>query len=243
MIYFALDLETPSLSPKGGILQLALVLEDTTVDTPVDQLQHFVGYVVRDSYDHVEPYAASMHAGLWRKIDRMRRGDDAEAPIPHNRTEAMSESSDFLCNMAANWVRNVLADRGEPEGRVTVAGKNVATFDYQFITDELKACFRHRVLDPGSGFADFSRKTLPSLDELLERFGLGRTVQHDALEDARDVIRVLRCAPGYSSRPSPVDAMHDAIDAARTPDGQRCIKCGTVNCQADVLDQVRRGAA
>ena len=79
----------------------------------------------------------------------------------------------------------------------TAAGKNFAGFDRTFLPPPVARLFRHRVLDPGSMFINWSDPHLAELATIKTRLGLDGEVAHDALEDARDVIRCVRLAPGY----------------------------------------------
>lgn len=80
---------------------------------------------------------------------------------------------------------------------INVAGKNFSTFDKLFL-DELpwwKKLIRprQRVIDPAILFCDWKTdKALPSLTECKQRAEIDGVVTHNALEDAWDVIQVLR---------------------------------------------------
>ena len=71
---------------------------------------------------------------------------------------------------------------------MTVAGKNFASFDKLFLPEKITRHIKSRVIDPANMFIDWSKDTLPSLSELLD----GKTVSHDAYDDALDVIKILR---------------------------------------------------
>ena len=80
-------------------------------------------------------------------------------------------------------------------GPHTPAGKNFAGFDLQFLIaldDRFRTLFRHRTLDAGSLLVDWSDQCPASLDLLKQRHLGGGTVAHDAIDDALDVIRLLR---------------------------------------------------
>ena len=76
--------------------------------------------------------------------------------------------------------------------KIVLAGKNVAKFDYHFLPESLKNRFHHRMIDPGSRFIDWSKDLPPSLDNLKKDLITEGEITHDAVEDARDVVRVLR---------------------------------------------------
>jgi hypothetical protein len=80
---------------------------------------------------------------------------------------------------------------------INVAGKNFGMFDFKFI-QKLKDVdkfirFKSRVLDPAILCVDWKEdRELPSLNECKRRKGIEGEVSHDAIEDAWDVIQVLR---------------------------------------------------
>lgn len=90
----------------------------------------------------------------------------------------------------------VLTSRIKPT-HITVAGKNFATFDKLFLEKlpRWKQVIRikQRILDPAILYVDWKGDTsLPSLGECKERAGIEGIVTHNALEDAWDVVELLR---------------------------------------------------
>ncbi len=90
----------------------------------------------------------------------------------------------------------VLTSRIKPT-HITVAGKNFATFDKLFLEKlpRWKQVIRikQRILDPAILYVDWKGdSSLPSLGECKERAGIHGMVTHNALEDAWDVIELLR---------------------------------------------------
>jgi oligoribonuclease len=80
---------------------------------------------------------------------------------------------------------------------INVAGKNFGVFDKLFLQDLpwwvklIKV--RQRILDPAILMVDWnSDESLPSLSVCKERAGFNNHVTHNALEDAWDVIEILR---------------------------------------------------
>jgi oligoribonuclease len=77
------------------------------------------------------------------------------------------------------------------------AGKNFAGFDKKFLErlPRWKQVFsiRSRVLDPGILFVDWiNDESVPGLDECKKRAGINGIVTHNAVEDAMDVVMLLR---------------------------------------------------
>ena len=90
----------------------------------------------------------------------------------------------------------VLTSRIKPT-HITVAGKNFATFDKHFLErlPRWKQVIRikQRILDPAILYIDWKNDTsLPSLGQCKERAGIHGIVTHNALEDAWDVVELLR---------------------------------------------------
>lgn len=80
---------------------------------------------------------------------------------------------------------------------LNVAGKNFGTFDKLFLEKiplwNLLFKIRHRIIDPSILFVDWnSDSSLPQLSRCKERAGIKGEVTHNALEDAWDVIQLLR---------------------------------------------------
>lgn len=90
----------------------------------------------------------------------------------------------------------VLTSRIKPT-HITVAGKNFATFDKLFLEKlpRWKQVIRikQRILDPAILYVDWKGdSSLPSLGECKERAGIEGIVTHNSLEDAWDVVELLR---------------------------------------------------
>jgi hypothetical protein len=80
---------------------------------------------------------------------------------------------------------------------LTVAGKNFGTFDKIFLENLPKWTslfkFKSRIIDPSILFVDWKTdKDLPSLQKCKDRAHIDGKVSHDAIEDAWDVIQLLR---------------------------------------------------
>lgn len=178
--YLSIDTETTGLNPENcQILSIAAVLEDTSkTDIPVEKLPHF-HYIFRHEFIQGEPFALNMNKDL---IEIIKNGKD----------ERLTFKAHFVLQF-----RNFLVDNNIDPKKIKVAGKNFSSFDKRFIdkimNEDTGIKFHHRVLDVGSVFVDFQNdEWLPTLDECMNRAGVEGVVTHDALEDARDVIRTLR---------------------------------------------------
>ncbi len=82
-----------------------------------------------------------------------------------------------------------------PKEKYTVAGANLANFDLRFLRklDWEPNCF-HRIIDVGNLYWDWTidYDRLPSMQKCLERAGFEGSVKHNAIDDARDVLRLIR---------------------------------------------------
>jgi oligoribonuclease (3'-5' exoribonuclease) len=194
MKYVSLDLETTGIFNHGGkapdkILQLSAVVEDTSNLLPLNELPHYTVFVAHDTY-RGEAYALQMNAWILKEIaqwESTRWKPEGSRYVP--KWPVMQEHS---------WPSELLDFLKQHFGndRVNVAGKNVAGFDLLFLPDQVKSRFRHRVIDPGSMFVDFTKNAAPGLDEICKPLGIS-AVTHDAYDDALSVIEVIRRHPRF----------------------------------------------
>lgn len=181
MRYISLDIETTCVHPMKpeNILMLSMVIEDTKTLLPVDELPHFTCYFVRkdDTYTG-SAYALQMNAWIFEMLSGKK---------PFDRPAYEIDGPAFKNDVEDFFVKNGLG-----LGKKFLAGKNIAVFDYQFLPEWLKGQFKARMIDPGSVFLDFKSDGIKNLDDLKKEFGLMDGVSHNAYEDAKDVIRILR---------------------------------------------------
>lgn len=170
MKYVSLDLETTGLDKECAVIEVAVVLEDTdNPSVPVEDLPHR-SWLVRP---------AQMFFANWIAME-----------MNH---ELLKEAHEKGVDAARVWsdLESTLHGWGfDTQNRGNLAGKNVAGFDRKFLPPEIDRYFHHRCIDPGSVMIDWSRARVPGMHDLL---GEGN-VSHRALDDARDVVRILRRA-------------------------------------------------
>lgn len=179
--YISVDIESTGLNPQTDqILMFSAVLENTKhPSVHIENLPNFTCYVRHNRYEG-NAYALSMNA--W--ILRILAGRSEEGPNhPICTLEEMEDAFE-------KWLdeNDLLASSGD----IVAAGKNFASFDLQFLSPRMKEHFYYRSIDPGSLLIDWKEEKPLSLSKLKSKLDLDEEVAHDALEDARDVIRILR---------------------------------------------------
>lgn len=101
------------------------------------------------------------------------------------------------CHMFTNGETYPKLISGIPKTYLNVAGKNFGTFDKVFLEKlpRWKQVFyvRSRILDPAICYIDWNNdESAPGLDECKKRAGIDGVVTHNAVEDAIDVVKLLR---------------------------------------------------
>lgn len=190
MRFLSIDLETTGLDPRyDEIIQFGCVLDEIGNSVPVSELPSFAAYIDRKRWNG-QAFALQMNHEHLRRIAMKTPG--------YNYLEA-----DQLGSMFRDWLLNQ-GFQHEKDGRIKVmcAGKNFGTFDMRFLcchngfTDFIN--MHQRVIDPATLFFDPSKdETLPNLATCLQRSGLPSIITHDAVDDARQVVSLLRYKWGY----------------------------------------------
>lgn len=188
MKYISIDTETTGLDEKSNdIIQLAMVFEDTDTNLPIEDLPHLNMFIEHDELNF-QKGALNMHVrtGL---LKRYLNG------VRMNFSKAMKRITSWLSILG--YERNNYNDKF----KIVIAGKNYNSFDKRFLheNDEWSENIQEyvRALDPAILYVDWENdKAPPSLAECLKRAEISfeDDVTHDALEDARDVIKVIRAA-------------------------------------------------
>jgi len=218
VIYFSIDIETTGLNPQtDDVLQIGLVAENSEFPTEIEHLPTLNLVLARQRVTG-SPFAMKMNADLLgvvgddklhkqlARVDAIVAAYDEPAPkevinvkdvigVPGILTTCRGRPAYFIAPKNAfyavrEWLTSVAGT-----GPHTPAGKNFAGFDLQFLIaldDRFRTLFRHRTLDAGSLLVDWSDQCPASLDLLKQRHLGGGTVAHDAIDDAIDVIRLLR---------------------------------------------------
>lgn len=182
MRYISIDIETTGLNPKTcDVIEIGALIEDTDDIRSFNQMPSFHCYVWKDNY-RGEPYALAMNAHIFQKMLELRKAGSPLVMYPED-----------IAQKFGQFLRQHFGDV-----KPTVAGKNVAGFDLPFLTENIlnwgyAIKFHHRVIDPGMMYFDPRNDQVPpDLKECKKRAKLPEQVSHEALDDAWDVIQLVR---------------------------------------------------
>lgn len=221
MKYVSIDIETTGLDPeKCDILSIGAVIEDTNNPLPLDQLPSFHVAIKRENISG-SMFAINMNRELIETIvNYQSTKDDNEKSeiIKKTGMKFLYEDEvaiDFYYFLYKNGLMNdngsnriytqhpiygevpSINQKSIPSDHLNVAGKNFGTFDKLFLERlprwKQLIKMRTRILDPAILFVDWkSDESLPGLNLCKVRSEIKGEVTHNALEDAIDVVAVLR---------------------------------------------------
>ena len=221
MRYISIDIETTGLDPETcQILSIGAVIEDTLNQLPFEDLPKFHGVIKRENVSG-SLFALNMNRDLIETIVQYStaRDQDEKNDIVHMtgmefyqedeivealyhfcfRNGLVPIDPTFLTKTVkrVNGITYPILTSNMPKVYLNCAGKNFAGFDKKFLEKlpRWKQVFsiRSRVLDPGILFVDWiNDESVPSLDECKKRAGIDGVVTHNAVEDAMDVVMLLR---------------------------------------------------
>ena len=174
----SLDLETTGVDPETcQIIEIGVVVDDLLDQKPVDQLPFFHTLVRHPLYCG-QPFALQLNARIFKLLS------DRDTPSMDTQ-EAATVLHEFLFNIFK-------------KDKINVLGKNVATFDYRFFMRDphlrrvADRFFRHRMIDIGTLYLTPNDDQIPGTEECMRRAGLVPDVTHEALQDCKDCIRLMR---------------------------------------------------
>jgi hypothetical protein len=222
MKYAAIDIETwglfegqPEKHRPESVAMVSIIVEDTARAAPIDKLPHYTVILAQDHIDG-EPVALALNAWIVDAIARFVNGERRSFPVAARGPRFQPEDNPWPVQwMRAGWkgVEKFLKDHF-PEGKITVAGKNVLSFDATFFPDAVRRRFRHRALDPTILVTDLIHDEVPpNLTDVKMRLGVPGVVGHDPYGDNVDVINCLRKRYGHFVADSPV--VERAVDVFR----------------------------
>lgn len=218
MIYVSIDIETSGLDhEKHKVLSIGAIIEDTEKKLPYEECPKFNAIVLQNEITG-SPRALTMNKGIIAMIGEYLEGSDEvrfnmDTILNYSfykEDEVVKEFYRFLWGNGfgyelgpgdfVNTIDGVeypaIGGKTKPI-TLNVAGKNFGTFDKLFLQQlpwwQKLIRTRQRVLDPAILMVDWKNdKSLPNLTQCKERAGISGIVTHDALEDAWDVIEVMR---------------------------------------------------
>jgi hypothetical protein len=212
MIYVSIDVETSGLDhEKHKVLSIGAIIEDTENKLPYEECPKFNAIVLQNEITG-SPRAITMNKEIISMIGDYLEGDDeARQNLQTHSDYSFYEKEDVIKEFYLWLYKNGLGqqmlfysghsgikiDSTTKPITLNVAGKNFGTFDKLFLQElpwwQKLIRTRQRVLDPAILMVDWkSDKSLPNLTQCKERAGVSGIVTHNALEDAWDVIEVLR---------------------------------------------------
>jgi hypothetical protein len=221
MIFCSVDIETTGLDrDKHQVLSIGAIIENTELKLSYDQVPKFYGVILRHEIAG-SPKAITMNKDIIEMIGTYIEGSitvretmrQRYGKIFYNEEDIIPDFYRFLfrngCGTPVDWAEKIstmdLIDgvhypqiNGKTKPiTINVAGKNFGTFDKQFLMKlpwfQKLIIVRQRIIDPSILCVDWKNdKVLPSLTECMKRTGVEGIVTHNALEDAWDVIQVLR---------------------------------------------------
>lgn len=220
MIYVSVDIETSGLdSEKHKVLSIGAIIEDTEKKLPYEECPKFNAIILQNEIVG-SPRAITMNKEIISMIGDYLEGDDETRQNLQTHSDyTFYEKEDVikefywwlnenglghgLVNNSGGYIeikdgkhRPAMNNATKPI-TLNVAGKNFGTFDKLFLQElpwwQKLIRTRQRVLDPAILMVDWKNDTsLPNLTTCKERAGVDGIVTHNALEDAWDVIEVLR---------------------------------------------------
>lgn len=207
MIYTSIDIETSGLDPeKNCILSIGAIIEDTEKKLSFEDCPKFYAIIVqREIFG--SPRAITINKEIIEKIaNYLERENHIDFEVENIEDDLFLEKDDVVKELYRFFDKNGLGhglsttskiDTNSKPITLNVAGKNFGTFDKLFLQQlpwwQKLIRIRQRVLDPAILCVDWKNdKSLPSLTTCKERKNIDGIVTHNALEDAWDVIQVLR---------------------------------------------------
>jgi len=222
MKYISIDLETTGLEKdRYEILSFVAIIEDTENKLPLSEIPKFHAAILHSELTG-SPFAFNMNKKIIEAIVQYQTAKDQDEKndlvqmtgmLFYHEDEVVEGFYRWLYDNGMvefdpNFLKQqiVRLENGKIYPAITsktkpvtinVAGKNFASFDKHFIERlprwKQLIRIRQRIIDPAVIFTDWKNDdALPSLDKCKERAKIQGEVTHDALEDAWDVIELLR---------------------------------------------------
>lgn len=179
MRYMSIDIETTGLDPEvDQILEVAAVVDDLDDPRPLVDLPRLRFFVKQDRLS-ITPETLKLH------LNGTLLKEYAE-------TQYVIEANRIKNKLWELWTEySFIPMHYMLKNPIVAAGKGFASFDRDFLK-RVGCKFHHRVLDPTSYYVHSSDKVPPDMKTCLKRADLPARETHRALDDALDVVRLLR---------------------------------------------------
>lgn len=211
MRYVSIDIETTSLAEDAQILEIGAIVEDSNIPYKFKDIPKFECII-----DHGkiigEAVALNINARIIEILSQYHQIKDPQEKAAfksrhkiYREIEASEALHKFVWEHYVNngkeyvspFKKRLKNEIPTPPIRVICAGKNFGTFDRPKLMrlNGMNAClrFNHRILDPAILFVNWEDdEKPPTLQECKQRAGIQGTVSHKAIEDAWDVVEILR---------------------------------------------------
>lgn len=207
MIYISIDIETTGLDPENNqVLSIGAIIEDTKKKLPYDEIPKFEGIILRHQITG-SPRAITMNKEIIEMMGLYNEGDEAMKKMMETRYgKIFYKEEEIVPSFYRFLVENGLSTKDSNYPKITgstkpitinAAGKNFGTFDKVFLMKltwfQKLIRVRQRIIDPAILYVNWDEdESLPSLNMCKIRNNVEGDVTHNALEDAWDVIQVLR---------------------------------------------------
>jgi oligoribonuclease (3'-5' exoribonuclease) len=221
MKYLSIDIETTGLDRENHkVLSIGAILEDTTKNLSFEEVPKFHAAILHREING-SPFAINLNRDLIGYISAYQdaRTDEARKKIEEESgmkfyypEEVVEAFFYFLCDhglydfsipdykglikVIDGKTYPVLSSNMKPVS-ITCAGKNFGTFDKVFLEKlprwQQAIRIKQRIIDPSVLYVDWKKDAeVPGLGKCKERAGFSKVVTHNAVEDAWDVVQLLR---------------------------------------------------
>ena len=191
MKYISIDIETSGLSPENNqILSIGAIIEDTELKLPYEQVPKFYCLVEQHTI-HGSIFALNLNSEIIKELGDYQAGKSIPSKV-YDPWQVVKKLQDFITEN-----NGFVKGKGGDKFYINVAGKNFHNFDLKFLEQlpRWSETFEvaRRSIDPSIFFTDWKEdKEIPNLEKCKERAGFNSHVSHNALEDAWDVVELLR---------------------------------------------------
>lgn len=217
MTYLSIDIETSGLDRENHkVLSIGAIYEDTAKKLPFSKIPKFHAAILQREITG-SPFAINLNRELISHISAYQdaRSEEKKAEVERESGMKFYYEEDvveafyrFLCDCGA--VEGIFDEKGNrtlsgyPQlsskmkpVNINCAGKNFGTFDKLFLEKlprwQQAIRIRQRIIDPSILFVKWKDDSeIPGLSKCKERAGMSKVVTHNALEDAWDIVQLLR---------------------------------------------------